>query len=63
MATPAEAHEVLLIVCPAFRERNDVVHLFNRNKASFFLTELTERMFLYVPVTDLLPVISVPSVS
>jgi len=33
MAAPAEAHEVALVVCPAFRQGNDVADLLDRKRA------------------------------
>ena len=41
VAAPAQTHEVTLIMRSAFREGNDVMHLFHRNVASSLEAHLT----------------------
>jgi hypothetical protein len=55
MARTTEAHEVRLIVCSSFGERNDVMDFLNRNVSSFLQALLAERMLVDVPVTDSFP--------
>ena len=56
----AQAHKVIIIVCSAAGQRNDVVNLLGGCKPAFLQAHLTKRMICNVPVTDSFPC---PSVS
>ena len=60
VASLAQAHKVIIIVCPAAGQRNDVVNLLGGCKLSFLQTHLTKRMICNVSVTDSFPRSSVP---
>ena len=51
----AKTHEVLLIIGSAFRERNDVVDLLDRDLPAVLQALLTERMLVNVAGSDLCP--------
>ena len=61
MALLAKAHEVVLIVGAALRQRLDVVHLLGRGDSSFLLTHLTQRVLRYMAVADAFPRSAVPA--
>lgn len=45
----------MIYMCAAFRERDLVVDFFCRNKQTFLLAQLAQRMLLHIAVTDTLP--------
>ena len=59
VASLAQAHKVIIIVCSAAGQRNDVVNLLGGCKLTFLQTHLTKRMICNVPVTDSFPCSSV----
>ena len=61
MALLAKAHEVVLIVGAALRQRLDVVYLLGRGDPSLLLTHLTQRVLRYMAVTDAFPRPAVPA--
>ena len=56
----AQAHKVIIIVCSAAGQRNDVVNLLGGCKLTFLQAHLTKRMICNVSVTDSFPCSSVP---
>ena len=60
VASLAQAHKVIIIVCSSAGQRNDVVNLLGRCKLTFLQTHLTKRMICNMPVTDSFPCSSVP---
>ena len=61
MTAVAQSHEILLIMCPAFCERNNVVHLLCLGHPAFLVTLLAVRVASDVSVADTLPHSSVAS--
>ena len=57
----AESDQVFSCVGAALGDRQLVVDLFSCNQPAFLLTQFTQRMLLYIAVTDTLPVPSVPA--
>jgi hypothetical protein len=55
-----KSHEVIIIMCAAFAERNDVVYLLRRRETSLSVTLLAERVSSDVPVSYLPPLRAVP---
>jgi len=55
----AEARQIIKIICTALGQRHLVMHLFNRNKASFFLTQLTEGVSVNIDTSYLSPRLAV----
>ena len=55
MADFAQRHEVVLVTCPASRQRQDVMHLGSFRQPMFLLAHLTERMLNQEGTPDLLP--------
>ena len=56
----AQAHKVIIIVCSAAGQRDDVVNLLGGCKFPFLQAHLAKRMICNVPVTDSFPCSSVP---
>lgn len=55
VARTAEGHEVAAIVCAAFTDRDDVVHLFHERDPSFCQTPLAKRMLRSIAIPDPFP--------
>jgi hypothetical protein len=60
VAGVAEAHQVIFLAAPAFRQRHDVVHLLRLHVPSFKKAAFAERMLMDVAVPDPLPGPAVP---
>ena len=55
MADFAQRHEVVLVTCPASRQRQDVMNLGSFRQPMLLLAHLTERMLNQEGTPDLLP--------
>jgi hypothetical protein len=55
MARLTQGDEIISCMCAAFRKRDAMVDLFRRNKQTFLLTQLAQRMLLHIAVSDTLP--------
>ena len=55
-----KSHEVIIIMCAAFAERNDVVYLLRSREPSLPVAFLAERVSSDVPVSYLPPLRAVP---
>ena len=55
MADFAQRHEVVLVTCPASRQRQDVMNLGSFRQPMLLLTHLTERMLNQECTPDLMP--------
>ena len=60
VASLAQAHKVIIIVCSAAGQRNDVVNILGGCKLSLLQAHLAKRMICNVSVTDSFPCSSVP---
>ena len=60
VARLAQRDEVAPVMCSTFRQRNLVVYLFDRDKNSLLVAQLTEGVCLNIAVTDAFPRTSVP---
>ncbi len=55
MARFAKSNQIFSCVCTTFRKRDAMVDFLSRNKQTFLLAQLTQRMQLHIAVTDTLP--------
>jgi hypothetical protein len=55
VARLAKSNQIFPCVCAAFRKRSAMVDFLSRNKQTFLLAQLAQRMQLHIAVTDTLP--------
>jgi hypothetical protein len=51
----AQTHKIVVIICSAFGQGNDMMYFLSRGKFVFLVTLLTQRICLYIPVPYAFP--------